>query len=617
MDIRKILNIVKRWIWLWIVGGLLAGVGGYFISSRQTPEYQASTRFVVLRAAQTSYDYYSYLDSQQLISTYAQLLSTESLLQRASEVLGFPVKKGQATAQQVGETQFVELTVKDTIPEKAAAIANGLIEVLIEQNEQLQAVRYVAAEENIQNRINQAETQIAILQDQIKNISSATVEEQVQQVQTQMNELQPQISDLEYKISQIDPEFATNEQELLRFEYQATLDQIKPIMTLYQEIYTNLVVFGQPSEAGVTTTGQMDQLKTTLNLYEQIYISSISNLESVRLMRAQNTPNVVQVEVATVPDDPISPKPYQTATLSGAVGLLMAAGVVFLVEYLDDTVKTPDEVKELLGLPVIGLVGDLQSSGNGNKRKRTGMHVAYQPRSPVSEAFRSLRTNLEFSSIDDPLKTVMVTSPGASEGKTTIASNLAIALAQSGRKILLLDADLRRPSVHQQFDISNRAGLSDLVRGKFDISDVTQKTNAVKNLSIITSGSLPPDPAELLGSERMRNLLEELKQYFDMIVIDAPPLLVADPQILCGLSDGMIYVIQPGRTRALAAKTPLEELERINIKLLGVVMNRIPKNRGYYYGGFEYYSPYSNKSTYHHNEYDTNDYEVVESNQRS
>ena len=617
MDIRKILNIVKRWIWLWIVGGLLAGVGGYFISTRQTPEYQASTRFVVLRAAQTSYDYYSYLDSQQLISTYAQLLSTESLLQRASEVLGFPVKKGQATAQQVGETQFVELTVKDTIPEKAAAIANGLIEVLIEQNEQLQAVRYVAAEENIQNRINQAETQIAILQDQIKNISSATVEEQVQQVQTQMNELQPQISDLEYKISQIDPEFATNEQELLRFEYQATLDQIKPIMTLYQEIYTNLVVFGQPSEAGVTTTGQMDQLKTTLNLYEQIYISSISNLESVRLMRAQNTPNVVQVEVATVPDDPISPKPYQTAALSGAVGLLMAAGIVFLVEYLDDTVKTPDEVKELLGLPVIGLVGDLQSSGNGNKRKRTGMHVAYQPRSPVSEAFRSLRTNLEFSSIDDPLKTVMVTSPGASEGKTTIAANLAIALAQSGRKILLLDADLRRPSVHQQFDISNRAGLSDLVRGKFDISDVTQKTNAVKNLSIITSGSLPPDPAELLGSERMRNLLEELKQYFDMIVIDAPPLLVADPQILCGLSDGMIYVIQPGRTRALAAKTPLEELERINIKLLGVVMNRIPKNRGYYYGGFEYYSPYSNKSTYHHNEYDTNDYEVVESNQRS
>ncbi len=617
MDIRKILNIVKRWIWLWIVGGLLAGVGGYFISSQQTPEYQASTRFVVLRAAQTSYDYYSYLDSQQLISTYAQLLSTESLLQRASEVLGFPVKKGQATAQQVGETQFVELTVKDTIPEKAAAIANGLIEVLIEQNEQLQAVRYVAAEENIQNRINQAETQIAILQDQIKNISSATVEEQVQQVQTQMNELQPQISDLEYKISQIDPEFATNEQELLRFEYQATLDQIKPIMTLYQEIYTNLVVFGQPSEAGVTTTGQMDQLKTTLNLYEQIYISSISNLESVRLMRAQNTPNVVQVEVATVPDDPISPKPYQTAALSGAVGLLMAAGIVFLVEYLDDTVKTPDEVKELLGLPVIGLVGDLQSSGNGNKRKRTGMHVAYQPRSPVSEAFRSLRTNLEFSSIDDPLKTVMVTSPGASEGKTTIAANLAIALAQSGRKILLLDADLRRPSVHQQFDISNRAGLSDLVRGKFDISDVTQKTNAVKNLSIITSGSLPPDPAELLGSERMRNLLEELKQYFDMIVIDAPPLLVADPQILCGLSDGMIYVIQPGRTRALAAKTPLEELERINIKLLGVVMNRIPKNRGYYYGGFEYYSPYSNKSTYHHNEYDTNDYEVVESNQRS
>lgn len=615
MDIRKIFNIIKRWVWLLILGGVLAGVGGYIVSSRQTPVYQASTRFVVLRAAQTTYDYYSYVDSQQLISTYAQLLSTESLLQRASEVLGFPVRKGQATAQQVGETQFVELTVKDTDPAKAAAIANGLIEVLIEQNEQLQSVRYISAEENIQNRINQAETQIAILQAQIDQISTATVEDQIAQVQAQMNVLQPQISDLEYKISQIDPLFATNEQKLQRFDYQATLDQLKPVMALYQQIYTNLVVLGQPSETGVTTSTQLDQLKTTLNLYEQIYISSISSLESVRLTRAQNTPNVVQVEVATVPSSPISPKPMQTASLAATVGLLLAAGFVFLVEYLDDTVKTPDEVKELLGLPVIGLVGELPATGNGNKHQKTGMHVANQPRSPVAEAFRSLRTNLEFSSIDHPLHVIIVTSPGPGEGKTTIAANLAIALAQSGRKVLLLDADLRRPNVHQQFDIPNRIGLSDLVRSKLDIADVTQKTEAVRNLSIITSGSLPPNPAELLGSERMRNLLEELKQYFDMIVIDAPPLLVADPQILCGLSDGMIYVIRPGKTRALAAKIPLEELERINIKLLGVVMNRIPKNRGYYYGGFEYYSPYAHSSTYHHNELVTNDYEAIEPKQ--
>ncbi len=610
MDIRKIINIFKRWVWLLILGGVLAGVGGYIVSSRQTPVYQASTRFVVLRAAQTTYDYYSYLDSQQLISTYAQLLSTEGLLQQASEVLGFPVIKGQATAQQVGETQFVQLIVTDTNPEKAAAIANGLIEVLIEQNEQLQSVRYIAAEQNIQNRIDQAETQIAILQQQIDQISTATVEEQIRQVQAQMDQLQPQISDLEYVISQIDPTFATNEQKMLRFDYQATLDQLKPILALYQQIYTNLVVVGQPSETGVTTSTQLDQLKTTLNLYEQIYITSIGSLESVRLTRAQNTPNVVQVERASTPKAPISPKPLQTASLSAVVGLLFAASAVFLVEYLDDTLKTPDDVKEILGLPVIGLVGELPSGGNGNKQQKTGMHVANHPRSPVSEAFRSLRTNLEFSSIDHPLKMIMVTSPGAAEGKTTVAANLAIALAQSGKNVLLLDADLRRPNVHQQFDIPNRLGLSDLVRGKINIADVTQKSDAIKQLSIITSGSLPPNPAELLGSDRMRKLLDELKQHFEMIVIDSPPLMVADPQIISGLTDGTIYVIRPGKTRAITARMPLEELERIKVKVLGVVLNRIPRNRDYYYGGYHYYSPYASSSTYHNDEIVTDDYQA-------
>ena len=151
MDIKQFFVAAKRWLWFLILGTFLGAAGGYFFSSRQTPVYQASTRFVVLRAAQTTYDYYSYLDSQQLISTYAQLLSTESLLAQASQELGIPVRKGQATAAQINDTQFVQLTVKDTDAEKAALIANGLVKVLIDQNEQLQSVRYISAEQNLQN----------------------------------------------------------------------------------------------------------------------------------------------------------------------------------------------------------------------------------------------------------------------------------------------------------------------------------------------------------------------------------------------------------------------------------------------------------------------------------
>ncbi len=596
MDIKQFFVSAKRWLWFLILGTLLGAVGGYFFSSRQTPIYQASTRFVVLRAAQTTYDYFSYLDSQQLISTYAQLLSTESLLAQASQELGFPVRKGQATAAQINDTQFVELTVKDTDPERAALIANGLVKVLIDQNEQLQSVRYISAEQNLQNRIDEAQQQISILQAQINEVSSATVESQLQSVQAQIDDLQAQVTALNAEVAKIDPETATDEQIALLADYQAQLDQLTPVLSLYQQIYTNLVVLKTPAQSDTTTTTQLTQLRTTLELYQQIYISSISSLETLRLTRAQNTPNVVQVEAAVTPSSPISPKPMQSALLAGGIGLLVTAAVAFLVEFLDDTIKTPDEVKDQLGLPVIGLIGELRKK---NKDEKLGNYVAYHPRSPVSEAFRALRTNLEYSGIDAPLRVILVTSAGKSEGKTTVATNLAIVLAQSGKKVLLLDSDMRRPNVHAQFNIHNRVGLSDLVRGKLTLESVVRTLPEIKNLSIITSGGLPPNPAELLGSERMRSILEEMKSVFDVIVMDSPPMLVSDAQILSTRTDGVIYVIVPGNTHSVAAKRPLEELQRINANILGVVMNRIPRNRDYYYGGYNYYSPYSSHDGYH------------------
>ncbi|MCJ7695274.1 MAG: polysaccharide biosynthesis tyrosine autokinase [Anaerolineaceae bacterium] len=601
MDIRQLLNIFKRWVWLLVLGTLLAGVAGYFVSNSETPLYQASTRFVVLRAAQTgSYDYYSYLDSQQLITTYAQLLTTDSLLEEASATLGFPVFAGQAKAEQLGETQFVRLTVTNKDPEKAAIIANVLVNVLIGQNDKLQSIRYINAEQNLQTRIEETQAQIDTLQSEIDAVSSSTVQNQLATVQKNIDDIQGQINELETQITALRAVVViTEEQQSQLAEKQANLAQLKPVLELYQQIYTNLVVLGKPVESGGNTSGQLDQLQTTLNLYQQIYISSISSLEALRLAQAQNTPTVVQVEPATVPGSPISPKPVQTGLLYAAVGLVVTAGIAFLVEYLDDTIKTPDDVKNALGLTVIGLVAEFQSNQiKGSKEQQSGMFVANQPRSPVSEAFRALRTNLEFSSIDRPLKTILVTSSGEGEGKTTIASNLAVILAHGGKKVLLVDADLRRPKVHQQFDIPNRAGLSDLVRGRMDVTSVTQTLESIKRLHIIPSGSLPPDPAELLGSSKMTTIIEGLKKNYDIVVIDSPPMLVSDAQILSSRIDGIIFVVRPGKTHTGAAISPLDELKRIKAKVLGVVLNRIPRNRSYFYGGYRYYSPHYTNTDY-------------------
>jgi len=611
MDLRKIITLFKRWVWLLILGIVVAGGYGYFSSSQETPMYQASTRFVILRAATTGFDYYAYIDYQQLVQTYTQLLTTDALLEQASQELGYSAYGVLANASQIGETQFMRLTVTHHDPEKAAEIANVLVQVLIEQNEQLQSVRYETTERNLQQRADQALEQIRLLQTQIDQISTASVQDQLTQVEAEIDFLQNQIisleteiDSLENRISEFQSEFATEEQltqhEADRAnlaELRANLNQLTPILTLYQQIFTNLTVLGRTPDGSGSGSVEMSQLQTNLNLYQQIYVNSISSLEALNLSRAQNAPNVVQVEPARVPNSPISPRPMQTTIIFGTIGLLATAGVSFLVEYLDDTIKTPDEVKSVLGLPVIGLIADMNGNFGKHKESIKGVFVANQPRSPISEAFRSMRTSLEFYSVDKPLQVIIVTSANAEEGKTTVASNLAVILAKGNKNVLLLDADLRRPNVHNHLGISNRMGLSHLIRSRSNIEEVVQISADVPNLSVITSGSLPPNPAELLASEKMNNILNTLKSQYDMIVIDTPPALVTDAQILATKADGVIYVLRPGKTRSVAAKTPLEEFERIGANIIGVVMNRIPRNREYYYGGFEYYAPGSQQGS--------------------
>ena len=598
MDIKQIFATFKHWLWLILLGLVVGGGLGYYLSIRQTPIYQAQARFVILPAAQTTYDYYSYLNNQQLISTYAQLLTTEDLLYEASEELGFPVRKGQATASQVGDTKFVVLTVKDPDPFKAAVIANGLVEIMIEQNEKLQSVQFETAEKNLQDRVNQADEQIQILEGQITQLSSEVLQKQIETVQTQMNDVQQQINNLRADMAQIDPEFATEVDLAQLASYQAKIDEIQPILTLYQEIYTQLVVLGQSSGSSDVATTDLDRLRTTLNLYQQIYISSINNLETLKLAKAQSSPAVMQVETAVKPTTPISPKPAQDAMLGAAIGLFIAAGIVFLIEFLDDTLKTPEDIKTILDTPVIGFIGELKQNPKKSEDS-LGVFVAKNPRSPVSEAFRALRTNLEYSSVDVPIKTVLVTSSGESEGKSLVAANLAIVEAQSGKNVVLVDADMRRPKVHVQFNKPNRIGLSDIITGKMSIEDVIKKHEQVENLSIITCGTLPPNPAELLGSDRMSWLIDTLETTFDMVILDSPPMIVSDAQVLSTKVDGVIYVVIPGQTRAVNALRPLEELRRVDSRVLGVVANRIPRNRDSYYGGYNYYSPYSNHYSYH------------------
>ncbi|MCP4122000.1 MAG: polysaccharide biosynthesis tyrosine autokinase [Bacteroidetes bacterium] len=593
MELKYYISILKRWAWLLILGLILGAAGGYGGSLYQTAIYQTATRVLVMAAPQQSSSDLTYLNEQQLTQTYMQLLTTTPILEGTSVRLGYEVYAKQIKVQQSQNTQIIEITVEDSNPQHAVDIANSLVTVLLEESEKLQAGRYTTMEESLQAQITQMENQIADLESQVEQISTKSVQNQLKDVEAQMVPLQEEVLAIQQEIAKLQPP-SSQSRKLRVAEFEAQLAEIQPLLDLYQQIYSNLVVLGTPSEIG-NNNPILTQSQATLALYQQIYANLLDNMESVRLARLQNTPSIVQVETASYPDKPIRPKPLSNIMLAGAVGLMLAAGIVFLIEYLDDTLKTPDDIQRYLNLPVLGYIAEMKVSD----KSAEALYVSKQPRSPVTEAFRALRTNLEFAGIDKPLHSLLVTSPGPSEGKTTTASNLAAIIAQGDRKVTLLDADMRRPRVHRFLSLPNQVGLSDLFRGTLRIEAVMRVVDGSDKMRAITSGNLPPNPAELLGSTRMDKILNEITSSGEMVIIDSPPSLVSDGAILSAKVDGVILVLQPGNTDTASAVATLEQLQRAGARVLGVVLNRIPRNRAEYYGGYSHYSSYYQGYSYY------------------
>jgi len=588
MELKQYLQLARRWVWLAILGLVLGMTAGYVFSRYQTPIYRTSTKVMVNSSlhGQTSSSYSTYND-QQLAATYVQLLTTQPILDGASQNLGYNVSSEQITTQLIQQAPIIKITVEDTDPQRVVDIANNLVQVLIDRNETLQSGQFAATEESLQVQITQVEEQIAKLQMDLDAISSKSLSEQLKLVTTQMEPLQTEATQLQKDIALLTPAWNL-ERKTKVAEMQARLDQITPLLNLYQQLYTNLVVLGSPGANVANDSPAVVRLQSTLELYQQIYLNLIGSRESIRLARLQNTPNVVQVETARTPTIPIRPQPLQNTLLAGGVGFMLMAGIAFLIEYLDDTLRTPEDVERVLELPVIGFIAEMQVP----KGSEEYLYVAAQPRSPVSEAFRSLRVNIEFAGVDKALRTILVTSTSPMEGKTTVATNLAAIIAQGGKRTVLLDADMRRPRVHKVLGVTNRVGLSDLFRERLDLQSVLKSWDSNKEMTVITSGSLPPNPSELLSSGRMDFILREISSNVEVVVIDSPPTLVTDAQVLAAKVDGILLVVQPGHTHADATLAALEQFNRAGGRVLGVVFNRIPRNRDYYYGGYRHYSPY-------------------------
>jgi succinoglycan biosynthesis transport protein ExoP len=610
MELRQYLRIVRRWLWLLLIGVVFGGIIGYFTAASQTPVYQSSTKLLISSAPEVRSVEIRYTTDQQLAETYIQLMTMQPFLDAASLKVGYPVRAGQISATLIEDTKIVRVTVEDTDPQKAADIANALMVVLIEQNEILQASRFAVSEDSLKTQLEQVQSQINALQQEVFQVSDETLHQQQEEVQAQIDQLSAQILSLQQDISSprptqpatvtaatrvavvgtAQPTVVSAEDQAWQQQKQFELEQAQQMLSFYQQIYTNLI---SETVNSSNSSSSLEQKQNNLALYQQIYSNLLSSYESVRLARLVNTPNVVQVEMATTASSPVRPRPFTSMGLGAAIGLLIAAAAVSLIEYLDDTIKTSDDVRRLMDLPVIGYIAEMRDRNADAK-----VYVAAEPRSPVSEAFRSLRTNLDFAGVDYPLHILLIVSANPHEGKTTVAVNLAAVIAQSGKRVLLVDADMRRPRIHRFLGTSNRQGLTDFFIKERTVQEIARP---VKNstLSVVTSGSLPPNPAELLGSERMLRFLEEAQAFAEVVIIDSPPFLVADASVLASRVDGVALVVQPGHTDNESAREMAEQVRRVGGKLVGVIFNRIPRNRADYYGGFRHYSPYYEESDYY------------------
>ena len=327
-------------------------------------------------------------------------------------------------------------------------------------------------------------------------------------------------------------------------------------------------------------------LKREVESNQALYTDLLQQLKQVNVSSTVGTNNISIIDKAGVPYEKYKPKLRNNVAFGMLLGLMLGMGAAFLREFMDDTLKGSDELERTTGLPVLGLLPNIKNQ----PEEHIALLAHMEPRSPLAEAIRSLRTSLKFSTQYGAPRVTFITSSNPAEGKSSIALNLATAYAQVGSKVLLIDADLRNPSIHHLLKLDNLEGLTNYLAGAGDAAEISRPC-LIKQLRVITSGPIPPDPVELLSGNRMTELLDLAKNEFDYIIIDGPPVIgLADALVLSNLSDATILSIQAGKTRKASLLAALKRLERSSGNIIGTLLSRVDRASNPEYNEDSYYT---------------------------
>ena len=511
MEIRRYAAMIWHWAWLIVLVTIITGSTAYVIN-KQSPEiYSASTSLIIDLAPGVSYS--DLLIEERLTQTYIEVFRSRPIMENTRQRLAEQdLDMGQVNVSTIPGTQIIRVTAESTDPVAAAATANTISIVFIEDNEQRQQQRFADAIAD-------------------KNVRLKDLEQTIVDIERQIAELE----------GTVDPN------EIIRL---STLDR---------------------------------ELREAQFSYEQTF----ELRDNLTIEQESSTDNVSVIEDAIPINTPVRPRVWVNTLMATVVGALAALGVVFLIEYLDDTIKTPEEIAEYAGVSTLGAIAYIK--GDEPSARLVTFHT---PRAPVSEAYRVLRTNINFAAIDGGLRTLLVSSASPGEGKSTTSANLGVALAQTGKRVIVVDADLRRPTQHKIFELPNNNGLTTaLLDNDTPVAYHIQRTK-ISGLRLLTSGPMPPNPAELLNSQRMGQILTELQAECDVVLFDTPPMMtVADAAILAPQIGGVVLVVQLGKTKRDALLRAGERLQQGGAVLYGVVLNQQRAGRSGYYD-YYYYSRY-------------------------
>lgn len=390
----------------------------------------------------------------------------------------------------------------------------------------------------------------------------------------------------------------------LQAKLQAAIKLESEARSAYLRERTAANVQGQDEIRLLTLTQEIETNRKLLD-------SALQRQKELELAKNDSRPNNIKVARRAEAAGEVGPNRQRAITIAFLASLIFSVGLAFLLDYLDDSIKSSDDVGRHLGLPTLALIphyGSLERSLARGKAAAgaiatgssasTAMVALDDSRSALAEAYRHLRTSLLFSSAGKPPQTILVTSSQPSEGKTTTAINTAITLAQAGAEVVLIDCDLRRPRLHHHFQLENTHGLTNFLSGERNTAELIKECDKLPNLKIVTSGPIPPNPAELLSSIEMRNLIEFLRSNFKHVIIDSPPAIsFTDAVILSTLVDGVIIVAMVGKSSIHMIKRFRQRLSGVGSRIYGVVLNGLKRHSvdyGYYGYGYSYYYTYAN-----------------------